>query len=587
MAENTSLAVTAPAEAQNAFGENGDIGARAKSFWAQPAVKKSLPLAAGIGATALVAALYLAMAESPQRILYSSLDDAERAEVVTALDKGGISYKIDNNTGALTVGEDDVYKARMLVAGQGGLATPETTSDMLDAIPIGSSRTLEGERLRNVREQELTRTIMEIDAVEAVRVHLAQAERSVFVRDNTPPSASVMVRLARGRDLTEDQVKAIVNLVAGSVPGMSAEDVRVVDQHGQLLSDKKAGTGEGLELQREYEQKIRAQVSQLLEPLIGEGNYSTEVQVELDMEELTKARETYDKEGVVRTEATSNSTQAADPNNAGGVPGVLANTAPPPTTLAPAPQGATAPAGAAGATPGQNAEATAQRTFELGREVSVTSAIPGGVKRLTVAVALSSEALKKIKPATAAQIERLVSSAVGAQTTRGDVVTVMEGKFEPSGLEEAAFYETTWFATILRNVVALIAVVLAIFFGVKPLVQGLVGKKEKNEPALDANGNPVPEGTEGSGAAEGGANTGDGNGNEVGVDIELSEEANALNAEEGSDEPSEEELREQVELAKRLASQQPERATDALRRMLAEPDITPETPDEAEQELAA
>ncbi len=97
--------------------------------------------------------------------------------------------------------EDDLYRARMMVASDGGLAAPETTAEMLDAIPMGSSRTLEGERLRNVRERELMMTIMEIDGVEAVRVHLAQAEKSVFVRENAPPSASVMVRLARGRNL--------------------------------------------------------------------------------------------------------------------------------------------------------------------------------------------------------------------------------------------------------------------------------------------------------------------------------------------------------------------------------------------------
>lgn len=557
----------------------GDLGGRARSLWSQPAVRKSLPLIAGVGATALVGMLYLALAESPQRTLYSALDDAERAEVVAALDKGGIGYKIDNNSGALTVGEDDLYRARMLVASQGGLATPETTAQMLDAIPIGSSRTLEGERLRNVREHELTLTIMEIDAVESVRVHLAQAERSVFVRDNTPPSASVMVRLAKGRNLTEDQVKAIVNLVAGSVPGMDPGNVRVVDQHGQLLSDKKVGVGEGLELQRNYELKIRSQVAQLLEPMIGEGNFSTEVQAELDMDEITRARESFDKEGVVRSEATSSSTQAANPNNAGGVPGVTANTPPPPTTIAPAAQGAAADPNAAQAGPPQQNDTSAQRTFELGREVSVTSDVPGGIKRLTVAVALSSEALKKIRPATAAQIQALVSAAVGAQTQRGDLVTVVEGKFEPTGLNEAAFYEKAWFATVLRNAVALIAVILAMLFGVKPLVSALTKKNEaatkaeteaeaaadalaQNSPVLDENGNPIPrpDGREGD---------------LDGVDVAIS--SDAIDGQNGN---NVHDLKEQVELAKRLASEQPERATDALRRMLAEPDVEPEEKDE-------
>jgi type III secretory pathway lipoprotein EscJ len=110
----------------------------------------------------------------------------------------------------------------------------------LDSLPLGASRTLEGERLRAARQGELEMTIKQIDGVESVRVHLAEASKSVFVRDDAPPTASVMVRMAKGRKLADGQVSAIVNLVAGSVPGLSPDAVRVVDQHGRLLSDPRA-----------------------------------------------------------------------------------------------------------------------------------------------------------------------------------------------------------------------------------------------------------------------------------------------------------------------------------------------------------
>lgn len=170
---------------------------RLKSFTAQGPVRRMLPWFGGVAGVGLVALAWATLSPAPQRVLYTELNDGERAKVVSALDKAQIAYAIDNQTGTLTVGEDDLYKARMLVAEDGALAAPAAAG--LDALPMGASRTLEGEHLRSARERELTLSIMEIDGVEAVRVHLAQAEKSVFVRDNVAPSASVMVRLARGR----------------------------------------------------------------------------------------------------------------------------------------------------------------------------------------------------------------------------------------------------------------------------------------------------------------------------------------------------------------------------------------------------
>lgn len=511
----------------------GSTGERLSAFMAQPAVRRSLPAVAGIGAVAAAALLYLAMATGPQRVLYGSLADGERASVVETLDRGNIDYTIDNATGALSVAEDDLYRARMLVASDGALAAPESGADMLDAIPLGASRTLEGERLRNVRERELMMTIGEIDGVEAVRVHLAQPERSVFVREELPPGASIMVRMARGRSLSDDQVNAIVNLVAGSVPGMASDAVQVADQHGRLLSDRTSDSTGPLAAQREFEEKLRVQIAQLLTPMLGEGNFSSEVQVELDMAEVTSASESYDKEGVVRSESEMQSQQSGS-GAAIGVPGVLANTPPPPAELV---EGA--PQGTDAANPGQTSgETSARRTYELGRQVAVSSTGPGGVKRLSVAVALSAEALKKIAPTTAAQIEELVASAVGAQPQRGDQVTVVTGGFEAATLDPAPFYETPWFATILRNAVALIAVILALIFGVRPLVRALKGRADDaasgdvaalRAPAGEAA--MLPQDTAGQSAL----------------------------------------LREQVELARQFAADQPDRAVIALRRMLAAP----------------
>lgn len=446
---------------------------RLRSFSSQPPVRRVLPWFGGMAGIGLAALAWATLAPQAQRVLYSDLDDGERAKVTAALDKASIRYRIDNQTGALTVGEDDLYKARMLVAEDGALAAPGDAGKT-EALPMGASRTMETEHLRAGREHDLMLSIMEIDGVEAVRVHLAEAEKSVFVRDNVPPSASVMVRLARGRTLGDSQVAAIVNLVAGSVPGLSPDAVRVIDQHGRLLTDKGAAGSERLELQGQLEDKLRAQVDGLLTPMLGEGNFSSQVQVDLDMDQVTSARESYDKQGVLRSE-TQAASQTSGAGAAGGVPGVLSNTPPPQATASPGPPKGTPSAAPA---PTSNGESSATRTYELGREVSVANGTPGKIRRLSVAVALSGETMKKAKPQDIDQIRQLVSAAVGADPQRGDQVTVMVRAFDAAPLETLPFWQASWFLTLVRYGVALIGVLLVLLLGVRPLVRAL-----KRDPA--------------------------------------------------------------------------------------------------------
>ena len=514
----------------------GPVLTRLGTFVGQPAVRRMLPLLGGLVSLGAVALAWALLAPAPQRVLYSELADAEKARVVGALDKAAISYQLDDASGALTVDSDDLYRARMLVASDGALATTDSGTDMLDKLPLGASRAVEGDRLRSAREHELILSLMEIDGVEAARVHLAEPQRSVFVRDELAPTASVMLRLARGRQLADSQVAAVVNLVAGSVPGLSVDAVRVLDQHGRLLSAAKGADGDRLELQARMEEKLRGQLDQLLRPMLGEGNYSSEVQVELDMEDVTKARESYDKQGAVRSETQSQS-QSQGAGQAIGVPGVLANTPPPTATASPGPpQGSTLPA-QGGA---NNGESSTARTYELGREVSVANSGPGRIKRISVAVALSQAALKKGKPAEIEQIKQLVTAAVGIDTQRGDQVAVMARPFQPPTDDALPFYEAGWFAPLVRGAVALIGVLLVLLLAVRPLLKLL--KREPGDEAGDESGNN-------SGAAP----------------LALEGRPSHRPAIDGTI------IERQIELAQRMVEEKPEQAVVALRRMLAQP----------------
>ncbi|MBT0670424.1 flagellar M-ring protein FliF [Novosphingobium profundi] len=537
----------------------GPVLTRLGAFTAQPAVRKVLPVFVGLAAVGAALLTWSAMAPDPQRILYSQLDDGERASVAAALDQAAIRYRIDNATGALTVSEGDFYRARMLVASDGALATPESGTQMLDSLPMGASRTLEGERLRAAREADLQMTIREIDGVESVRVHLASGEKSVFVRDNVPPSASVMVRLAKGRSLTDSQVTAIVNLVAASVPGLAPDAVRVVDQHGRLLSALGAGAdGDRLDLQARMEAKLREQVSQLLSPILGEDNFSSEIQVDLDMDDVTSARESYDKDGVVRSESQQQS-QTTGTGAAAGVPGVLANTPPPQTQAQPGPpQGTQAPA--PGAQAPTNGESSSSRTYELGREVSVSNSGPGRVKRLSVAVAISAEAMKGASAQQIADLQALVSAAVGADPQRGDVVKLISRSFEPSTETPLPFYEASWFAMVVRNVAAVLAVLLVLLLGVRPMVRAVRGDARK--PAKGKKGKKAKGASEDEEESETDIRAPDGQ------PLPVERPAIPGGSEEDEHIPRAELLSRQIALARGLVAENPENAVHALRQML-------------------
>lgn len=555
-----------------------------RAFAQQPAFKRAVPGLIGLSVVAAAAAVYLAISTPPQRILYSSLTDAERASVVQTLEAGGIGYNIDTSSGILTVSETDIYRARMLVASDAGLAAPEGASEMLDSIPLGSSRTLEGERLRLARERELMLTIREIDGIESVRVHLATPERSVFVRENNPPSASVMLRLASGRSLSPSQVEAIVNLVAGSVPGMTPDNVRVVDQNGRLLSAPREDQLDSLLLQREFEAKLQEQVAGLLTPLLGEGNFSSQVQAELVREEVTSAREVYDQEGAVRSESERNSSRVVG-GGPGGIPGAATNTPPPDPELEDVPPDPEAAAGADAAGL-RDTESAVQRNYELGREVAVTSTRPGGLVKLSVAIAVSEAALEAAAPMTAEQLQTLVSAAVGADEARGDQVEIAVGAFDDTEMEPAAFYEQGWFAQILRIVAALLAVLMVLLIAVRPLIKAAKGPQEekdkkddkksaKDQDKLedqsdDADGDnddldPEGEGSSSGSDGEAQAGTDAENGDPAGQgDTGSQDTRDTLNPQDL--------FNQKIGVARELALSQPERAVEVLQRMIDEPE---------------
>jgi len=418
------------------------------------------------------------------------LSDADKSAVVTALQTAGIAHNISADTGAIEVPQDDLQRARIMLAGQGLPKAAPAGDAMIANLPMGSSRAVEGETLRAAHEADLSRTIEAIDSVKVARVHLATPDPSPFVRDQQAPAASVMLTMQNGRTLSEAQVRAIRQLVASSVSGLSPAAVSVVDQSGALMSrENQSADDETFALQLQTEDRYRQALSNLLIPTIGAGNFTAEVHADIDQSESQATRESYPQnDRALRSEqgVKTSTTAAAAP--AVGIPGALSNQPPQASQVT-----TTQPAQAPSPTPApanNDSNESYTRSFDVGREISVTHQPRGRLKRLTVAVAINS-AGKKPTPAEINALQDLVKGAVGFDSSRGDLVVVTPRSFAVVDEAKAPVWDSPWFVPLVRQAGALLAAILAFFFIGRPLLKAL-RRPKTGEEGLDAASQQAP-----------------------------------------------------------------------------------------------
>lgn len=463
------------------------------------------PLAMLIGIAAAVAAgvgIVLWSKEPTYALLYGNLGQQDAAQIAQALDSNGVPYKLDATTGAITVPADRVHDARLKLAGQGLPEGDGGFAVMAKDPGFGVSQFMEGARYQHALETELARTISNLQAVEGARVHLALPRQSAFVRDRRPPSASVFLQLKPGRRLESEQVTAIANLVASSIPELESEQVTVVDQQGRLLSapggdDEFAAREKQLEIARSLEERYTSRIESLLAPLVGIGRVRAQVVADVELSTTEEAREQYSPESqVVRSEQTAEETSR---NGAGplGVPGALTNQPPTPGVALPPGVSATPAAGTSAdpasqtpaVTPPDNTSRQSTRNYEIDRTVAYTKQPAGRLKRLTVAVLVDNlrstdeEGNVTETPLTPEQLEnitRLVKDAVGFDATRGDSVNVVNASFrgaaqpEEVPVEEVPLLQNPLVRDIAKLLAGLIVLIVLVVSVLRPLVRGLL-----------------------------------------------------------------------------------------------------------------
>lgn len=498
------------------YGNANGLVASLRAFIKQPAVARAMPLI--IMSAVMLAAItaWLVLREPPQRDLFRGLPDNDKSAVMQALEVANIAYEVDDDTGTLTVSNDDYHSAKIELAGQGLPRSAPSGDTVMSSMPMGASRAVESEKLRNAREMDLARSIEAIDSVVSARVHLAVEQPSIFLRDRNEPSASVILHLASSTRLDEKETQAILNLVASSVPGLSASNVSVIDQNGRLLSSSSDGLSSGtdtqLKVKAAIEDRYRQSLASLLTPLVGPGNFVAEVTADVNFDEKQATSETYPLDGsILRSEQGKKSNETAG-NDAGGIPGALANRPPAAAEFEEQPGGA-GEQGANATEPRKSSEEY-RRNFELAREVAVTNQAPGQVSRLSVAVAIDDRALKNKKsPKEIQEIEKLIKGTVGYSLDRGDLIAVTARRFNAVADEPVTetWYETSWFSMLIRNLSAL-AVALLLIFGIgRPVLKRWQAsekalRSDRDQKALAGNGTTTDrfhqDGTEDGGLLE-------------------------------------------------------------------------------------
>lgn len=406
------------------------VASQLAALWSKAPARSRVAILGG----ALVAVVVLGIAFSgamvPKRVLFSGLDPKDAAAIVSVLEGAKIDHEVSGDGTVVRVAEGDVDRARMLLAEQNLPGSGNVGFEIFERQNLGLTDFAQKVNYRRALQGELERTIAALDPVAGARVHLTLPERAVFEDEAVAPSASVTVRLVKGRRLSDRQVGAIRHLVAAAVEGLEPSGVTVLDTRGALLSrgDEDGAQAAALDARRDLERHLEARLTRLLERTVGVGHAQVTVSADMDFSKTETTEETYDPEQLaLRSEQVSQLTSGA----AAGGPKGLAG--------APANQPGAATAGAAAAQGGGSAQLVTNKKYELNRTVVHTVGPAARVKRITVAAMVdgtytvpedgSDPVFTPRSEEELAQLKAVLESAVGLDPARGDTIKIVSVPF--------------------------------------------------------------------------------------------------------------------------------------------------------------
>jgi flagellar M-ring protein FliF len=434
-------------------------------------------------------------------LLYGKLDDGEASKIVAALDEAKIPYQVRG--GSIYVPSDKVYQVRMQMAGKGIPRGEGVGFEIFDKANFGISDFVQHANYTRAVQGELARTIGQLDQVESARVMIVMPENRLVIDNGRKPTASVFVRVRGNAQLPAAAVNSIRFLVANSVEGLQVNNVSVVDNLGNVLSeneesDSLAGLSNNqLTARRNFEQYLTKKAQGMLEQVLGAGQAVVRVSADLNWDTTTRKEEKFDPDSQVAVISTINDENTETINTSGGgAPGATANSSESNTT-------------AAAAAPANRTKTTKKVTnsqYEINKTSTDVVQAAGGIKRLTAAVFIAQQfegkgADRKAvprKPEELEKIRKIVQSALGVadagDVERKDSITLEEMPFNDQPAVELTQQmdqqqkRQLWFETAQK------AIYPALAAGVLFLFWRLWQKTSKDEipiaiPATNGNGN--------------------------------------------------------------------------------------------------
>ncbi len=444
-----------------------------------PLKKKAILLAIITISLSSVILFFFWFNKTDYQVLYSNLAEEDAGQIIQRLNEQKVPYHV--RSGSIMVPSDKVHELRLQLASEGIPQGGGVGFEVFDKSTFTMTDFVQKLNYRRALQGELSRTIKSLTEVEQCRVHLAIPEKSLFLRSEERPKASVLVKLKQGRRLSQGQVQGIVHLVSSSVEGLDPKDVVVVDSRGEMLSepvDEVAGmTSSQIDYQRNVERELESKIISILEPVAGKNKVRAKVSASIDFTRVEKTEEKYDPDSQVVRSEQRNSEKSMS-GISGGVPGVSSNL--PNKSVQ------------TSLSQGQSEKKNEIVNYEISKIVSRSINSPGEIKRLSVVALVdgvySSQKDSKEKvytPRTEDEIKKfedMVKNAVGFTAERGDEVRVVNMPFETETEDEISDSRQQIIPVVLnvlKYAIPVLALFLLFFLVIRPLIKALT-----QQPAL-------------------------------------------------------------------------------------------------------
>ncbi|WP_374188924.1 flagellar basal-body MS-ring/collar protein FliF [Thalassotalea euphylliae] len=487
MADNNSTAM-ATTDGSDLVAQDNDLVEEQKSGFAASLgnvdVLRQLTLIMALAICLAIAVFVIMWANQPEYRILSKLPTQQLIETMDFLDANQVDYKQANNT--ISVPADEYQDIKLLLARQGLTDEPsEGTDIIMKDMGFGVSQRLESERLKHSREKQLAYTIEQLQSIQRAKVLLAIPRENVFARKQKSPSATVVLTLARGRVLSEEEVDSVVDIIASAVQGMSPNRVTVTDQNGRLLNSGSqdsvsSRSRKEFEIEQKRETEYMEKIDSILIPVVGLGNYTAQVDVTMDFTNTEETSRRYNPDlPALRSEMQVEDTSIG--GSLGGIPGALTNQPPLASDI---PENATGNGDQPVAPSRKHSEST--KNYELDESISYVKQQTGVIRRISVSVALDYISSTNAEGETAqaprsvselANIRRLLQGSIGFDLQRGDtleVVTLPFSRIDLGEEEEVPIYEQPWFMQALKLVMGALVIIVLIVAVVRPMLKRLI-----------------------------------------------------------------------------------------------------------------